>query len=187
MSIKRKYIIIDYYNTDDNSAPLKIKKNNLHSPKTDSNTSELSSATSYTSTSEESTVDNLLDLNNSDNTVDNLLDLNNSDNTVDVEDTESKAESLSSNTSSINKIETIDNWVKDMNEEEANKLEPLAHEIYDTITENPKPADVLKSKMPFVEKCRTLEQIMSLNNEFVGTEYFFQKKKEIIAKIKFLK
>jgi len=89
-----------------------------------------------------------------------------------------------SNTSDIERAKIIEDWIKDMSSEDMLKLEPLAYEIYDTITENPKPSDILKSKMPFVEKCRTLEQIISMNSEIAGTDIFYQKKKEILNKIK---
>ncbi len=84
---------------------------------------------------------------------------------------------------SEHKDKIIDLWMMKIPLHKRRKIRELAGEIYDNIIHMPTHSDVLISKMPFKEKCTTIEQLEILDRTDRYTDDFFQRKKEIIKKL----
>jgi len=111
--------------------------------------------------------------------MDNLI--NGSGSALGVNKTPSNKSSSSTHTLADDmKKKTIDFWVSDVNPSKRRKLKHTAGKVYDVVATVPKRSDILLSKMPFKEKCTTLEQMEILSHYRFGTAEFFAIKKEIL-------
>ena len=77
----------------------------------------------------------------------------------------------------------VNAWMKDIPKEKKNTIKRLCNRLYDTIYHQPKMSDILLSKMPFNEKCNSIEQFNILNFDNMGLYEYYRRKKELIKKI----
>ena len=102
----------------------------------------------------------------------------------------SKSKSLYSTDTSVNESENTDikqlcinKWMTEIPKQKQKSVKKLCNKIYDTVFHEPKISDILLSKMPFNEKCNSIEQFNILKFENLGPCEFFKRKKELNKKI----
>lgn len=82
-----------------------------------------------------------------------------------------------------NKEEKIKRWMEKIPIHKKRVVLPVAKSIYDRVHAIPTASDILLSNMPFGEKCALVEKIEILDILDVGTEDYFNMKKDIFKRI----
>ena len=81
------------------------------------------------------------------------------------------------------KKEKLERWMKDVPLHKKRVVRPLAERVYSKIHSIPSAADILQLGMPFGEKCVLVEKLEILDALDVGTEEYFDLKKDIFRRI----
>jgi hypothetical protein len=77
----------------------------------------------------------------------------------------------------------INAWLKNIPKEKQRTVKKMCNKLYDNVFQQPKIEEILLSKMPFNEKCNSIEQFNILNYENLGPSEYYKRKKELIKKI----
>ena len=129
------------------------------------------------------------EFNNSQHTIDNNLnDITSASSAASSSAASSSAASSSAASSGVlNKDDMkklcINRWMSDIPKQKQKSVKRLCDKLYDTVFQEPTINDILLSKMPFNEKCNSIEQYNILKFENLSPYEFFKRKKELNKKI----